>query len=606
MPEIKDSPSTKRGGHLKPLIARLLAVTLMGTVMIVLLNFLVWLVFLPFHQWWGFKHQGAMWNQYTWYIYVERRLLPDGWNIFHATGFFWLFVLIVLVLAMVFWFMSGEADGKNINLKMQAQGFLALGVAAAISFGMIWYATWDNLKPQANAYNSATEYVVQDTDKMPAQLKLLTDGARKTNGHCKLVGSADVKSCITEGTLPLNWTARTSSAEAAYMKISKASTGASNTKVMDGSLTYLYSVDKGVWSAVRDGKNQQSLDAVVYWNGSGTTTECRFDGKYAIRGAFNGRRDNNLKDAIAAKYPSRFYDINDVWGFCNGNEPVVVVPMTTQYNVENRTALTYGGDLIIRGDHGKLSMSMLENPKTGTNFEAGELPGPSYPTSLTEKARYFSRWAAGQRNMRRGNFGFDTTDATEQFGNASEYLLQDATTKDLFWVTPLTPRGSDSQQFVAYSITPAGEGHSGKLNTTKIYVLPDNDPRIVNLSDLSARAKQALSSENPGFFSAGGKIVEFLPVDATHWQAYGELGNRVDYRLEIPTDSQVQAEVVPLDGSSAKPSDPGNSGSDKGNAQVGNADCGKKLASLPTKKLAQCLADISEELNGRPFSDKKS
>ena len=194
--------------------------------------------------------------------------------------------------------------------------------------------------------------------------------------------------------------------------------------------------------------------------------------------------------------------------------------------------------------------------------------------------------------MSRSSFGFKPTTATSQYGNVSEYLLQNPATRRLYWVTPLTPRGSDSQQFVAWAITPADHARDGRLNTTRIYVLPDDSPKIINLIDLEARAKQALSATNPGFFSAGGRIVEFLPVNAGRWQAYGELNNRVNYRLDIPTNSQARTQVVDLSGGSTSTSGPTNTGSR-------SAVCGKDPATLTDDQLALCIKEFGDELAKR-------
>lgn len=565
-----------------------------------LLTTLVWLVGIPLAKYVNFYGDSSRWSRAVWYEFVRREFFP-GWNIFsHGAVAFWVLFGIWMILTAV----GSLVVNGRYGLVLGSPPSVSTGRKIAFSigvFGMVYalvlsvITIWDNDKDQARFYNASVQFVVRDPHHTPVQLNKLVNNAKQGSDVCALKGSADVPSCITAGSMPTNWVARNASAEAAANKLAKSSTGSSNTYVMTNSLTYLYQ-QGGLWSAVRDGKNRQSLDAVVEWDGSGSTTECRFTGQYAITGAFRGRWTNNLQNTLAKRYPTLFYNLDDVWGYCNGNEPVVILPVTRQVIYAHRTVMTAGGVLVIRGNHGKANITHLNNPKQGDDLKAGKLPGPSYPVSLTEQARDLSKWAAGRANKSRSYFGFEPTDATSQYGNASEYLLRNAKTGELDWVTPLTPRGSDSQQFVAWAVTPAGFTHAGKLNTTRIYVLEANDSQIVNLYDLTARAKQALSATNPGFFSAGGKIVEFLPVSTTVWQAYGELGNRVVYRLDIPTSSQAQTFVFDLSNSTSLgtlvkgPST---------NPVGGGSVCGQDPSTLTPAQLASCIGQLATELNKR-------
>lgn len=544
----------------------------------------VWLVGLPIAH---FANGSAhLWSRTVWDSFIRRDFLP-GWNVVaHGTGWFWLLATIWLGGAA---FVAATADRYRSGRSDSGRGVAATVLVLLTVFGAVWtvVAIANNDKDLGAYYNSSVRFVVPEARQVPSQLRLLvTDsGTHRASGPCRYARTGDVPACIGVGTLPTDWVARNSSAEAAANKLAKASVGGSNTYVMNDSLTYLYQ-HHGMWSAIRDGKNRQPLDAVVEWDGSGATTECTFQGRYAIKGSFRGSWSQNLPSAIVKQYPGLYFDLTDVWGYCKGDEPVVVLPVTRQVAYHNRMVMTAAGVLTITGDHGHARIV-----HTAT-VRAGDLPGPSYPTSLTEAARDDSRWAAGRASMDRSSFGFQPTTATSQYGNVSEYLLQNATTHRLYWVTPLTPRGSDSQQFVAWAITPADYTDDGRLNTTKIYVLPDNSPRIINLIDLEARAKQALSATNPGFFSAGGRIVEFLPVNADRWQAYGELNNRVNYRLDIPTGSQAQTQVVDLTSGSASSSGSTGSGS---YPDV----CGKDPATLTDDQLAVCVKKFGDELAKR-------
>lgn len=553
-------------------------------------------VFLVGHGWafaYKFYYSNALWNQDTWLVFVRREMFPGGFNPFRWTGLPWIFATLI---------MSAAAYFIKYELRAASKAAIWLVVAATIaSLGMTVFSFSQNGKNLAQTINRDTEFVVPDVsniDKLPGQLRLLVDGAHKDNGHCAYIGKHDVPSCITEGTMPDNWTPRVTSEKSAQIRLAKSTTGASNTKVNVDTLTYLYTHKGGAWSAVRDGKNKQPLDGVVYWDGKDNPTSCKFDKQFAIDKSFGGTRDQNLRNAIAAKYPDLFYSMHDIWGFCNDtrntvnltdDEPVVVVPMMQQHYTDNRTYAKMGGALVIRGDHGKTVMTLIKNPKSGDNLVQGQLPGPTYPMGLAEQARDLNVWAAGRANLNRGKFGFETTgEIGSQGDNVSEYMLRNADTGELNWVTPMRPHGSDSEQFVAYAITPADQGHAGRLNTTKIYVLPNGDSRIVNIPSMEAQVKRALLDEPKAntFFSGGGEIVEFLPVDASHWQAIGEMGNQVNFLFEIPTDRTKPVKIIeldrnglPVDESSKIPVDD----------QAQQDLCKQKVSSLTAEQLQFCM-----------------
>jgi hypothetical protein len=539
------------------------ALSLVGVFLIPLvLTTLGWLIIMPF-AWWWVVGSADIFSQWVWYTVVRGHFFPGmEFGLDNLTGLFWFFFALwgAVWLGLNSFLDStkpksssdsnSSSGSTSTTTKLVAVPAVLMIVAGLIA--MVW-VPWQNDK-QLGAYwnkDQRVVFMIEDKDKVPTALQTLTNNEgtkRMDEGDCVYKRSGDVEACIKVGRLPMKWNQRKSSLDAAMGKLKKASLGGSNTYVLDGSATYLYT-DGGKWTAVRDGHDRADLDAVVEWNGEGDATDCKFEGKFEIKGSFDGAWSHNLPDILAEQFPNLYYDVNDVWGFCNDKEPVVVLPVTRQIAYYDQSVMTNAGVIVIRGDNGKARIYQVKNPSTGSDLEKGQFPGPTYPISLTKSAREASSWAAGRVNHSGGKFGFEPTDSAVQHGNVSEYLLQNAITGELEWVTPLTPRGSDSQQFIAWSITPAGSGYDGQLNQTKIYVLPDNDPRVVNLPDLEASTKSAINSLNPGFLSTGtgGEITEFLPVDEGMWQAYGELGNRVVYRIDVPANTKIKATITTLD-----------------------------------------------------------
>jgi hypothetical protein len=327
------------------------------------------------------------------------------------------------------------------------------------------------------------------------------------------------------------------------------------------------------WSGVLDGSGiNQAMGGIVEWAGEGNPTTCLFTGKYQIDRAFDGGRSNYLRNLMAEKYPSMRFNIDDVWGYCDGKKPVVVVPMTKQVYYKDRTVDTAAGVVRIEGKDGQTVL------RHQTTVRAGQLPGPVYPASLVALQREQSEWAAGRENQDRNGFGFVPSGSDAQEGNASEYLLRNKATGRLEYVTPVRLRGTSSQLFVAYEVTPADQVTSGKLNTLRVYALGEGDGRRVNVERLESTARRYISEKISDFFSTGGKLREFTPVDGKVWRAYGEIKGQVVFRLDISADSKIEPSLVELDDSgkprepSTQPSKPGEKGVDKSLCPSGKAE----------------------------------
>ena len=117
------------------------------------------------------------------------------------------------------------------------------------------------------------------------------------------------------------------------------------------------------------------------------------------------------------------------------------------------------------------------------------------------------------------------------------------------------------------------------------------------MATAQARVRQAISDDNPGFFAAKGKLVEFLPLDDKSWQVYAELGGRVVYRITVPADSRIRPEVTSLDGIDETPAEGDDSSPSQG--EQGASSCAADLSKLSDKDLASCLSDIAGELESR-------
>jgi hypothetical protein len=501
---------------------------------------------------------------------------PHGWNIFLATPFFWWCVVVVVGFGLFLLF--NDEDRKTFMPRWLTVTLSALLAGALV---LTIGGSWNLSKSGAQAFNNASTFVVHDPSAPPSSLGLVDAS-----------GSAMVG--IEKGELPSSWVPRVASATGAVNVMKRTGDAIANTELMDNTITYIYgSGNTGVWTAIRNGIHQQSVYGVTQWTGAGeNVTTCRFTGKNSINHAFGASWGKNLWDDVVAKDIGFTFDKANAWGYCDGDTPVIVIPGTKTVGFGLRTVDQADGVMKITGSpSGDPVIQHFENVKPG------DFPGPVYPERLVDQQRDSLSWAAGRCfGWFQQCFGLDVTDVASQSGNSTDFLLKDENDGRLYWVTPMKPRSTDSQTLVAYSVTPADSNVTGELNRQKVYVMNDNDPRIVNLDNLNAVVMDKVRSSDPGFFTGdpAGRIVEFLPISDTQWQVFAEVNGRVKYRIDVNIGAKViTSTLVYVDDSSPAPTStsPSTEGS-------GAASCDTP-AKLSDKQLADCFGKLTTELQQR-------
>lgn len=537
--------------------------------------------------WWGWIPAGytLIWA-FLHFIIGGVATASQSWDQFYMANFWsgsvllWVYLLVGCIGSAIIWAATSVDDHNPADTVMI---LAALGAAVFCVISLVG-ETWDNDKQGARYYNASTVFHSPSTSNPPSSLSRLISGAKVGTNGCELVGAADVPSCVQTGSLSsAGWQPRIGSLDGAVIALSRTSGFVQNVSLDENSLAYLnaWHGQSPAWSGILDGHGySQPLGGVSEWSGQGNPTSCFFTGKYAVNRAFHGGHMNSLPNLLAERYPAMRWSSYDVWGYCDGQEPVVVIPMTRQIYKNGRTVDTAAGIVVLTGDHGKTVLTYHADVKPG------EYPGPVYPSTLAATQRVDTSWAAGRLNMNRGGFGFEPTSSQAQAGNVSEYLLSDAATGRLEYVTPLTLRSSSSDLFVAYSIVPADQVSANHLNTIDVWALANNDPRELNIDNLDAQARTWLATQDPGFFSSGGKLVEFTPIDGDLWRAFGEINGRVEYRLDISASNRVAPTLVSLDQSAAAPAQ----------AQVTNQICGTPISSLTPAQLAGCAKQFADAL----------
>jgi hypothetical protein len=536
---------------------------------------------------WVFGGLGT-WSQWWRLSVVQREWLPGG-TLGHATGLFWIWVAIGLIgTAVIF--------GDDLyEIGRLGRGKVVVVVVAVLLAGIVIVvpateAFWDNDKDLGRYYDKATVFHITSAANPPSSLTYLTEGDRPSTGRCAYVGAADVPSCIGVG--PLTgigaWTGRTSSLDSARTMLDHAASPAPNVNVQDTSITYLYGVNGGEWTAILDGSGAATPTyGIAAWDGTTNRiqVECRFnttDDRFDR--ALHGDRGNSLKDLIAEKYPNLLWRDDDVWGYCQGNRPVIVIRAEKQVGYKSRSVLTAAGVLTVTGSAHGVAFDYRRH------VSPGEFPGAVYPSGLVDAQVSNVSWAAGRKWKERANFGFAPTSASVQEGNVRDYLLQ-GPGKRLYYVTPLTPNRSTSQAFVGYAVSPADQVDNGRLNELDVWVLPDGDPQIANLNTLTNTAANSLRAVDSTFLNTGGSLEEFTPLGGDMWRVYGVRDGLVQYYVDVSASGRVQPATYTATGtvpSGRPPAEP-----------RPTTDCGEPPAKLTVQQLTACLASLAGALQQR-------
>ena len=454
--------------------------------------------------------------------------------------------------------LRAEDEPRGFDERGAVALVVASGLVALFSAVMLFRGrAWDLDKDEARYYDQDTVFVVPDLGGIPVSLDAIVNrGAtesRDAGGELISIGGRhDVTSTIIEGQLPAEgWIERGAPAEAARQFMAESSGGRQATEVLTNSLAYIYDVTSdsdatdatdatdasdaervtGNWTMIRDGSNIDApLESIVYWDGvSPRASDCVFEGDHEINRALRGRRDNSLRNLISQGERRHLtYHLDDAYGYCDGDEPVVVLPMRQLVASGSSVIEAFAGALLITGSpSGEPQLDLVDN------IEPGEIPGPVYPISLAARQRELHTLLAGRENRNRLDFGFDTAAVGTQEGNRSEFNLYSVADGRTYWVTPMTLRGTSSQIIVAYAVVASDEASAGELNQLRIYVVDDDDPSSVVINAFERTVTDIVQRQLPGYIPSGGIVQEFIPGEDGRWSAFGVREGQPNFRLRV-------------------------------------------------------------------------
>lgn len=520
----------------------------------------------------------------------------------------------------LFWFVIGavlagsaweeEETRQNQNIPLGGPFCIAMALLAVLSAVMVFRGFWDFDKDEARFYDQNTSFVIEDIDNVPESLQwLLNKGSNQIDieGQPALIPQHDMYTSVVQGSLgDAGWLERGASAQAARAFMAENSGGRAGTEVLHETLAYVYAPAQaiegeaddvgrttGYWTMIRDGGGiNKPLESIVTWDGvSERASECRFDGEYEIDRSLQGSRSNNLRNEILQGERRHLsYNLDDAYGYCDGDQPVIVIPMRRLANEAYQVLDEFAGVLLVTG-----SPDGEPNFELRRNVEPGEIPGPVYPISLAAKQRELHNWLAGRENKSRNDFGFETAAVGTQGGNASEFNLFNLDDGRTYWVTPLTLKGTASQIIVAYAMVPSDVAYEGELNDLRIYVVDDDDEKAVVINQFERAVTDLIERQRPGFIPAGGIVQEFVPGEDGQWSAFGVRAGLPIFRLRV--DPRTGAgEIIELAFSDAADSFTEDTPHESSSTPINpNID----MSMLSVEELEKLIADAIGELQTR-------
>lgn len=297
--------------------------------------------------------------------------------------------------------------------------------------------------------------------------------------------------------------------------------------------------DTGQWNTlvIRRGVNVgyesvQSINTPLYGVVPTTAvTLCKFnsDAQLRLGGWFP---HNDLARSIYWTTPmSVNFNGGDVYSYCDGKTPYVVVPLKTLEGLYAPQWQSYGV-AVYNGSTGDLQIYT-------DSKDIAKIPGPVYPISLSETQREAYTASGSWWEYFVGTAGYETTskDADDpNGGNNSEFALRASSDGEVSYVTPLTPRG-DSTTIVGLSTVDASVVKSGERNPLNIYTFENSKTRQANSSVVDDIGTKY--SWMPEFASTKVQIFEIVPGENDSWVASIGREQSVIYRAVIDADRSI-------------------------------------------------------------------
>ncbi|MEU8664449.1 hypothetical protein [Actinoplanes philippinensis] len=243
-----------------------------------------------------------------------------------------------------------------------------------------------------------------------------------------------------------------------------------------------------------------------------SSQRCAFDLE-AAGARVGGWFGHNLGRLIANEQRWVRFDERDVYVYCDGDTPMVVVPLKRQVGVLTVTERPAGAALY-NGRSGQLTI---------TN-DTARIPGPTYPISLAARQREGTAAVGGFADWWAERGGWDASDDGANEGNNSEFTLRFTDGTGSAYVTPLTPQG-EASSVVAVSTVPTRQNGLGLAPMTVHRLNPtwSSPEAVVALIKAEYRDACCWNSD---------RVFEVVPTGGTTWTATIGSEQSIRYRIE--------------------------------------------------------------------------
>ncbi|MEU5721919.1 hypothetical protein ABZ783_08850 [Micromonospora sp. NPDC047738] len=240
---------------------------------------------------------------------------------------------------------------------------------------------------------------------------------------------------------------------------------------------------------------------------------CRFDASTADA-RIGGWFTHNLARKISAERRWVRFSADDAYVYCQGETPVVVVPLKRQTGILVVTERP-AGVALYDGQTGKVTIT----------DDSTKVPGPSYPISLAARQREGTAAVGGFADWWFERSGWDASEDGANDGNESEFALRyrDGSGRSAY-VTPLTPQG-EASSVVAVSTVPTRHpgGRLAPLTVHRLSPTWSSPQAIVALIKSEYRDVCCWNDD---------QVFEVVPTGGSTWTATLGSEQSIRYRVE--------------------------------------------------------------------------
>jgi hypothetical protein len=319
---------------------------------------------------------------------------------------------------------------------------------------------------------------------------------------------------------------------------------------------------------------------------------CRFDESASAR--IGGWFTHNLARKISAERRWARFSDDDAYVHCQGDTPLVVVPLKRQTGFLVMTERP-AGVALYDGGTGKVTIT----------DDTSKVPGPSYPISLAAQQREGTAAVGGFADWWFERSGWDASEDGANKGNESEFTLRyrDDSGRSAY-VTPLTPQG-EASSVVAVSTVPTRHSGGGLAPLTVHRLSPTwSSPQAI-AALIKAEYRDVCCWNDD-------RVFEVVPTGGSTWTA--TLGSEQSIRYRVEGRGQINgreatcltdAEGVLIRCAYAAPGSPEEQElqrreQQKQQEQAANGGTAPDdLARYTDEQLAELNRQVSEEINRR-------